>query len=72
MIGNKAGNKIKKNALYSKPNDDAEIRRQQDRRKKASPGFAYISMVGWICRRERTRRKDEPFVLSVHRDFFAE
>ena len=46
MIGNKAGNKIKNNALYSKPNDDAEIRRKQDRRKKASPGFAYISMVG--------------------------
>jgi len=72
MIGNKAVNKIKNNALYSKPNDDAEIRRMQDRRKKASPGFAYISMVGWICRREKSRRKDEPFVMSVHRDFFAE
>lgn len=72
MLENKADNKIEKNALYSIPDYDAEIRRKQDRRKKASPGFAYISMVGWICRREKSRRKDEPFVLSVHRDFFTE
>ena len=72
MIGNKAGNKIKNNLLYSKPDYDADSRRKQDRRKKASPGFAYISMVGWICRREKSRRKDEPFVLSAHRDVFEE
>lgn len=63
MIRNKAGNKIENNALYSKPDYDAKIRRKQDRRKKASSGFAYVSMVGWICRREKSRRKDEPFVL---------
>ncbi len=72
MIVNKTGNKIKNNALCSKPNNDAEIRRKEDRRKKASLGFAYISTVGWICRREKSRRKDTPFVLSVHRDFFEE
>jgi hypothetical protein len=72
MIGNKAGHKIGSKAIYSKPDDGAEFRRKQDRRKKASPGFAYISIVGWICRREKIRRKDESLVLSVHRDFFAE
>lgn len=36
-------------------------RRQQDeRRQEESDGFACISTVGWICRRERTRRKDDP------------
>jgi len=72
MIGNKKGNKIENNALYSTSNFDIEIRRKLDRRKKATPGFAYISTVGWICRREKSRRKNEPFVLPVHRDLFAE
>lgn len=30
-----------------------------DRRKAPSKGYAYISTVGWICRRERTRRKND-------------
>jgi hypothetical protein len=30
-----------------------------DRRRQPSKGFAYISTVGWICRRERIRRKDD-------------
>ena len=34
-------------------------RRVEDRRKFSSEGFAYISIVGWICRRERCRRRDE-------------
>ena len=36
-------------------------RRSQDgdRRKLPSKGFAYISVVGWICRREKFRRKDD-------------
>lgn len=42
------------------PND----RREDDRRKETSEGFAYVSTVGWICRREKIRRKDDPF------DFF--
>ena len=63
MIGNKAGNKIENKAIHSKPDYNAEFQRKQDRRKKASQGFTYISMVGWICRREKIRRKDEPFIL---------
>jgi hypothetical protein len=30
-----------------------------DRRKMPSKGLAYISVVGWICRREKCRRKDD-------------
>jgi len=37
-----------------------EKRAQMERRQKDSCGFAYISTVGWICRRERSRRKDDP------------
>lgn len=32
-------------------------RRYEDRRKELCKGYTYISTVGWICRRERTRRK---------------
>jgi hypothetical protein len=38
-----------------------EDRLEQDRRSDPSKGFAYITTVGWIDRRERTRRKDDPF-----------
>jgi hypothetical protein len=37
-----------------------EKRRVQERRKAPSRGFACISTVGWICRREQLRRKDDP------------
>ena len=33
--------------------------RQKERREKCTEGFAYISTVGWICRREQNRRKDD-------------
>jgi hypothetical protein len=36
-------------------------RRSGDRRRQPSEGFTRISMVGWICRRERTRRKSDKF-----------
>ena len=35
-----------------------EDHREKDRREKACEGYCYISTVGWICRRERFRRKD--------------
>jgi hypothetical protein len=46
---------------------DAESsdRRNIDRRKEPCEGFTYVSMVGWICRREQSRRKNDPF----HCDF---
>ena len=34
-----------------------EHQREDDRRKEACEGFTYVSTVGWICRRERIRRK---------------
>ena len=37
-----------------------ERRNGQERRKKPSSGFTCISIVGWICRREQIRRKEEP------------
>lgn len=38
-----------------------ENRWADDRRSEPSEGFTYISSVGWIDRRERLRRKDDPF-----------
>lgn len=35
---------------------DSFDRRLNDRRKHTCEGYTYISMVGWICRRERRRR----------------
>lgn len=35
-----------------------EDQRKKDRREKACEGYCYVSTVGWICRRERFRRKD--------------
>ena len=32
-------------------------KREKDRRKELCEGYCYISTVGWICRRERFRRK---------------
>ena len=60
-----------KNEYLNEPQDvdDQDVgnsdRRNNDRRKEPCEGFTYVSMVGWICRREQTRRKDEPF----HCDF---
>jgi hypothetical protein len=36
-------------------------RRYIDRRKEPCEGFTYISTVGWICRREQSRRKEDFF-----------
>jgi hypothetical protein len=35
---------------------EARNRRLHDRRKHTCQGYTYISMVGWICRREHRRR----------------
>jgi hypothetical protein len=32
----------------------------EERRKQTSQGYTYISSVGWIDRREKLRRKDDP------------
>ena len=36
-------------------------RRKGERRRSPSRGYAYISMVGWICRREQTRRQTDTY-----------
>jgi hypothetical protein len=41
--------------------EDLKQRRTEDRRKQQSKGFTSISIVGWICRRERTRREGDVF-----------
>ena len=45
--------------------DQFSDRRDIDRRKNPCEGFTYVSTVGWICRREKSRRKDDSF----HCDF---
>lgn len=42
----------------SLPDEKAEDknRRVKDRRQEDSKGYMYITMVGWICRREKKRR----------------
>jgi hypothetical protein len=42
-------------------NSTSEKRNGDDRRREPSEGFACVSTVGWICRREKTRRKDDSF-----------
>jgi hypothetical protein len=42
------------------PPDFLERRDGMERRKVHASGFAYISIVGWICRREQSRRRDDP------------
>lgn len=57
---NGGGTKMKQNEKSSlKKNSNSSNKREDERRKKESQGYTYISIVGWICRRERTRRKDE-------------
>jgi hypothetical protein len=38
-------------------------RKGLERRKEPACGFTQISTVGWICRREQFRRKDDPKVF---------
>jgi hypothetical protein len=42
----------------SLPDEQAEDKnhRVKDRRQRDSKGYTYISIVGWICRREKKRR----------------
>jgi hypothetical protein len=44
---------------------DFSDRSDIDRRKEPCEGFTYVTTVGWICRREQSRRKDDSF----HCDF---
>ena len=48
----------KKDNACDKPIQDK--RRQDHRRTNESEGYAYIEMVGWMDRRERVRRNNDP------------
>lgn len=39
--------------------DICENRGRGDRRRRHSNGYTRLSIVGWICRREKSRRKDQ-------------
>ena len=41
---------------------DVIDQRNGERRQLPARGFAYISVVGWICRREQCRRKGDGLV----------
>lgn len=41
-----------------------EKRSEEDRRREQNNGFTYITVVGWIDRRERLRRRDDPNLLK--------
>jgi hypothetical protein len=41
------------------PPDVFERRDGTDRRRAPACGYTYISTVGWICRREQFRRRDD-------------
>ena len=47
----------------SSEKSDELHRREEQRRSEESSGFTYISTVGWICRREKIRRKDDEFMF---------
>ena len=42
------------------PASQADERRRRERRRTPGKGHMYVSVAGWICRRECRRRKDDP------------
>ena len=48
-----------KNQNIENQRDALFLRRRSERRKVKSKGLTYISIVGWICRREGCRRKED-------------
>jgi hypothetical protein len=56
------GASYKKSVSDCKERNIVDRRTPCDRRTRKSKGSAYISIVGWICRREQARRKNDRFV----------
>ncbi len=53
-------NKTREDAqVECRPNMLSSDRRDQDRRQEPCEGYTYVSMVGWICRREKSRRRSK-------------
>ena len=61
MVEDIKTNADRKARISFKQERNLDNRREKERRKKPSPGFTYISTVGWIDRREKLRRKDDPY-----------
>lgn len=61
MNENKETNDTIDNQLNPEQSIHLENRQEGDRRSEPSKGFTYITTVGWIDRRERRRRSDDPF-----------
>lgn len=53
--------KTREQSYQTQPCNEVEgkDRRHATRRSCEKKGFAYIPMVGWMCRREKARRKDD-------------
>jgi hypothetical protein len=58
---NKATNGNKNTQLNFEQGQPIKNRSEENRRREPSEGFTYISSVGWIDRRETSRRKDDPY-----------
>ena len=65
MTENKETNSTQNARLNFEQDRHFENRWEEERRREPSEGFTYISSVGWIDRRERLRRKDDPYDLLV-------
>lgn len=61
MNENKSTTNTKDTQLNLQQDPHSENRWEADRRRKPGKGFAYISTVGWMDRRERLRRKDDAY-----------
>ncbi len=61
MMDNKETNNAQNAQLDFEQGHRFENRWEEDRRGEPSAGFTYISLVGWIDRREIHRRKDDPY-----------
>jgi hypothetical protein len=60
MVKVMEGNKVtSKKSSGTMPKKRERRSKDGDRRKVTSKGFTYISVAGWICRREQCRRKDD-------------
>jgi hypothetical protein len=55
---------VKIKQMVKKTGTASYERRKNDRRKLSSKGFEYITIVGWMCRRERCRRTNDEIDYS--------
>lgn len=51
--------RLEKSTVQTMSTKSIEKRSGGERRKETSCGFVCISIVGWICRREQNRRKED-------------